>query len=80
MNPVMGGGATQRRARAMPESALFFPLFQRIKRMLHGSLTRPERKGNRRTRPRFAIGQKRQHSRVLIFQRTDQHPDPDTLP
>jgi hypothetical protein len=63
----------------MPESALFFPLFQRIKRMLHGSLTRPERKGNRRPRPRFAIGQKRQHSRVLIFQRTDQHPDPDTL-
>jgi hypothetical protein len=51
----------------MPESALFFPLFQRIKRMLHGSLTRPERKGNRRPRPRFAIGQKRQHSRVLIF-------------
>jgi hypothetical protein len=64
------GGITATPGSNMPESALFFPLFQRIKCTLHGSLTRP----------RFAIGQKRQHSRVLIFQRTDQHPDPDTLP
>ena len=39
MNPVMGG-ATQHRAQSMPESALFL-LFQRIKRMLHGSLAAP---------------------------------------
>ncbi len=63
----------------MPESALFFPLFLANKAHAARFVTRAERKGNRRTRPRFAIGQKRQHSRVLIFQRTDQHPDPDTL-
>ena len=69
------GGVIQRRARPCPTACALPWAEQRFERPLHRARARAERQGQRRTRPRLAIRQQRQHLGVRLLRQRRQHRD-----